>query len=312
MVRKLFKLLLKKTNKINRTFIFTNIRYYDIVFYFYKIFSSKWLNINEKIDISVKIPNETEINCSFICNPSKGYTHLKLIEEKIHEKNITKIILKYGEIVDCMIDIGANFGYYSILFSKAYTYKDVFCFEPISETFNDLSRNIEINKSQNVKAYQIALGNIEMETSVPLSKESGLNSIVRVRRGKKNKIETIKITTLDKILKFRNCTLLFKIDVEGYEFEVFNGMLELLSNNSCFVVFEYSPMIYKRIANHYHDRLYATIDLFCKMNYYFFKINDDGKIMKINNDFFKLQSKHDQSNLIMSKHDVNYLNNLFA
>src|SRR5260370_38917074 len=53
------------------------------------------------------------------------------------------------------IDVGANIGYFTILFSRSA--KAVYAFEPVPSVFSSLSRNISLNNLQNVRALQYAV-----------------------------------------------------------------------------------------------------------------------------------------------------------
>ena len=49
---------------------------------------------------------------------------------------------------------------------------------------------------------------------------------------------TVRAVRLDTVCDFKDHFLFFKIDVEGHEFEVLNGMPELLASNRCYLQIE--------------------------------------------------------------------------
>jgi len=130
---------------------------------------------------------------------------------------------------DLFIDIGANVGAYTIL-ACAVKGARGYSFEPIPSTFNGLVNNIKINDLQNrVTAYNIGLADKESEILFT----AGLNS--KNHMVADNEIATdvikVKIRPLDSVLAGEFPTLI-KIDVEGLETLVINGMQYTLENRS--------------------------------------------------------------------------------
>jgi len=94
----------------------------------------------------------------------------------------------------------------------------IVAFEPFSDNFKILKKNIDLNKLDNVQAINKAAGSNEEE--VYLTNDS--NSSVSVHR---NGIPS-KMTCLDNYAHLK--PTLLKIDVEGYEVEVLRGAKEIL------------------------------------------------------------------------------------
>ena len=77
-----------------------------------------------------------------------------LFDREIEFKYFRKLI-KSG---DNVVDIGANFGYYTTFFSKQVCDKGcVYSMEPIPLTFDILSNNIKKMNLNNVKAFNLAI-----------------------------------------------------------------------------------------------------------------------------------------------------------
>ena len=70
---------------------------------------------------------------------------------EINETKLVKGLVKPGWTV---IDIGANFGWYSIHFSQLVGPSGkVFSFEPIPESYEELNSNMQLNSCQNMKTF---------------------------------------------------------------------------------------------------------------------------------------------------------------
>ena len=61
--------------------------------------------------------------------------------------------------------------------------------------------------------------------------------------------EKSKINFLDNMFEFKNKYLVFKIDTEGFEYEILNGAKKLLRNNNCFLQIEIKYKNYDDMLN---------------------------------------------------------------
>jgi FkbM family methyltransferase len=178
------------------------------------------------------VPGEVIYNwiegSKFIVKPGeKGLT--QNIYCGLHEFEEMAYVLHVLNSEDLFIDVGANAGVYTILacgVKGAWGY----CFEPIPSTFSRLAANIRINEmTERVKAYNIGLADKEGE----LLFTSGLDTTNHVIYADERASAAIKVEVLplDKIL-FGESPALVKIDVEGFETLVVNGMPKTLENPS--------------------------------------------------------------------------------
>ena len=136
-----------------------------------------------------------------------------------------------------LIDIGANIGFYSILFSDRF--ERVYSFEPNERNFKVLRKNIGNNKLKNIQVFNFGLGENEevlignSNTKGELFQTSGFAISKDNKKG-----ERVIIKKGDDVLQFKNKTLTIKIDVEGFEFFVLKGLKSTLINNWCILQIE--------------------------------------------------------------------------
>mgnify|MGYP001402444312 CR=1 FL=1 len=156
------------------------------------------------------------------------------------EKGLIKIF--FNEIdkkkIDTFIDIGANSGSISLPIANKVK---VICFEPMKYNFEKLKNNFKINKSlKNYSLYNFGASNKNELKFIQYSdRHSNIGTASIVRKYKKdNKKEKIKLKILDQLLRFKNKNLIVKIDVEGYEDKVLEGIKNLISNNRVFIYVE--------------------------------------------------------------------------
>lgn len=95
------------------------------------------------------------------------YIDQRIIETGIYEKDSTEVVRKIIKTGDFVLDIGANIGYYTILFSRLVGDSGVvFCFEPTKLYRDVLLRNIESNNITNCKILEFGLSNKEKECQI--------------------------------------------------------------------------------------------------------------------------------------------------
>lgn len=163
-----------------------------------------------------------------------------------HEPGLTKLLPSISKNVDLFVDVGSCWGYY-ILLSNA---KRNIAIEPEEKNYNLLLRNIEENKIENVSTFKIGIADKTEERVFYKTKKYGTHSLRKDCIKEEDNYaseEIVHVTTLDELLKpFYNQKMLFKIDVEGLEAEVFKGMKELIATNNIEIVFEYNIFRYTK------------------------------------------------------------------
>ena len=207
----------------------------------------------------------------------------KGIENKLL-RNSLKLMSDYNIDNPIILDIGANYGFVSLaLQSNLKDNAQIFSFEPhplIAETFQ---KSITANKFENIKLINAAVGNKDCE--IELNLYGHTSNILSLENRKSQKI-TINQINLDNYLLKNNIVPNFiKIDVDGYEIEVLEGLKENLLKNSPIMVVEtnYEKKVIDFLIN---ECSYKLLDLDLKE---FEKIPDNvfcipnQKIIKNNN-----------------------------
>jgi len=183
---------------------------------------------------------------------SRGIS-LLLAHEGIYEKvetNLVKNEIKNGQVV---LDIGANIGYYTLIFAKEVGNEGhVFAFEPESNNFNLLKKNVEINGYKNVTFEKIAVSNMNGKTKLYISEGPGRHRIYPSVTCTKNYV-SVNMMKLDDYFQSNYLSdkiSFIKIDVEGSELQVLEGMTILLTKNKKLkILLEFSPYNIKDSKN---------------------------------------------------------------
>lgn len=150
------------------------------------------------------------------------------------DRKITWICDRIVRPGDTVLDIGANIGLVSIWLSKLVgeTGK-VHAFEPNPELQKILEEMLDRNQVSNVCLHPIALGSEQgsLELRIPES-NAGAASLIRNRDLNDCHTVEVRVDLLSRIVAEEGITSirLIKIDVEGFEAEVFQGGLEVLKS----------------------------------------------------------------------------------
>lgn len=136
-----------------------------------------------------------------------------------------------------IFDIGANIGYYSILFAQLAPNGRVLAFEPTS-TAKMLRENLQHNNMSNVEVHELALGAV-----------TGLHQdrIYRVW-GTEGEVQAYPFYKLDDFIDERKPARVdcIKIDVDSFDFEVLRGAERTLREWNPFIVVELNHALSKR------------------------------------------------------------------
>lgn len=155
------------------------------------------------------------------------------------QTELVKKIIKTGDVV---LDIGANIGYYTLIFAKLVGEKGkVFAFEPGPSNFTLLKKNVEINGYQNVTSVQKAVSNKTGKIRLYLSHSITGHRIYDTHDGRK--FIEIEVVRLDDYFKnYKGRIDFIKIDIEGAEGAAIRGMSSLLrKNKNLKIVTEFNP-----------------------------------------------------------------------
>ena len=161
-------------------------------------------------------------------NPKEMHTkHGLIIKPSSNPHDIITFVVvfckkDYGEVKRgaIVIDVGANIGLFALEALKQGA-KLVECFEPCTESFNLLKKNIKINGfEKNVKLHNKAVSSEDDQTVwIPIS-SSPYNKISEVVDNSDNKFKKIQTVSLEKCLESYDEIQLIKMDCEGAEFKI--------------------------------------------------------------------------------------------
>lgn len=134
---------------------------------------------------------------------------------------------------DLFVDAGASIGYYTLLAASMNC--KVHAFEPKVENFRILCANVLRNKLSQVAPHDIALSNLDGSQRFYVAKWGKSSLIPRYRTTETRIIPTRRLDI------FNLNPNVVKIDVEGHELEVLQGMRETIERSAPAIICEVSP-----------------------------------------------------------------------
>ena len=237
-------------------------------------------------------------------------TDIYLTGGKSHDSEIrlARFLINHANEGDDFLDIGAHYGYFSLLAATLTGKGTVYSFEPSPKTFAILKVNA--GKHANVQCFQEAVS----DTTVPLTfyefpnLYSEYNAMNVDQFSDKDWFEaskprqiTVNSNTIDTITASGFRPQLLKIDVEGAELKVIAGGRSYLSANNPYVMMEY---LEAQRDNSEHNKAAA---LLVELGYAAHYINKQGMPVMIRdiNEYFK-NSQLESDNIVFRKLATNH------
>jgi len=257
MIKKFIKILLIKYFDFR---YYGNTKFLDVI-KFYFTFNKKFFFINKYVVFPVK---------SFFI-----YNFFRTVDD--YEKENIKLFEVLSHEFDIFVDIGANFGFFSMLFSSVGK-NTTYAIELNPLTYEQL--RIITNKNENIKTFNIGISDKTSELNYPkyhlIRMSTKLDSQSFSDLGHK-KVETCTVDeffekNVIKDQKINNC--LVKIDIEGAESKLFKSSNVLIKKHKPFILLELhpknmSPFEDKKIIKYLKENFYNLYDI-------------EGKLLEIN------------------------------
>ena len=149
------------------------------------------------------------------------------------EEEQIEYLISYAKKQNCdiFIDIGSNFGLYSMIFSKSIKNIDIFSYEPIKKNYEKQLRNIKLNNIEsNFEIYNYGISDSNKLTFFETKNSNNFDQSSTYKVSS-NGYEEGELKKFDDVNNILNKNLIIKIDIEGHEYEALNGMIKTIKNN---------------------------------------------------------------------------------
>ena len=162
------------------------------------------------------------------------------------------------------LDIGANSGYYSFYFAKKFSDLKIQAFEPNVDAYNKFLKTILKNSFKNVKISNFGLSNINNNVKMITWFKHGIaktnSTILEKSHDMRNsKIFEANLRIGDEIINISEKKIVLKIDVEGHELSVLDGLKSLLNKNKSLILIEIGDEKFEKVNKYLSEKNFRII-----------------------------------------------------
>lgn len=174
-----------------------------------------------------------------------SYVESKILENNIWEKEsvlLCESLIRPGDII---LDVGANFGYYSLLFAYLTGSNGaVYASEPTKHFRKKLNDHLRENNYQNIKVLDFGFSNEECELEIKI--DSSTASMHMPSQDSYLLKETISLKKLDDVVSTLNISKIdfIKIDIDGHEPLMLKGAENTIRSMQPKILLEVNPLNY--------------------------------------------------------------------
>lgn len=238
-----------------------------------------WWKINQNFFRQPSIVELAKgIKC--VCYPDSSFGGL-VVYTKYPEYDEMSFVQSFLQPNDIFCDVGANIGSYSLIASSKIKSGKIFAFEPSPKAVDCLKENIRLNGlDYKIKVVAKVVSDKVGYEYFSVGKFSEVDHIYTLNDDKREKAKIASIR-LDEYLSSQkiNKVDLIKIDVEGAEFKVMQGLKRFLKKGKVGVlIFELNSHSVKFGNTHIE-----TVEFLEKFDYKVYKFCGKNKIVKIKN-----------------------------
>ena len=162
------------------------------------------------------------------------------------------------------MDIGANSGYYSFYFAKKFSDLEVQAFEPNIDAYNKFLKTILKNSFKKIEISNFGLSNINKKVKMITWFKHGIaktNSTIldKSHDTKNSKIFEVNLRIGDEVISLSGKKIVLKIDVEGHELSVLNGLKSTLNKNKCLILVEIGDEKFQEVNKYLSEKNFKII-----------------------------------------------------
>lgn len=189
---------------------------------------------------------DTEKQCTFEAAGYKGVfsartpSEFRVLESITYRESALPSLLKLVQPGDVVLDVGAHRGLYTVLLARAAGPQGkVISVEPDERSYDRLRSNLHMNTlDTRVSTFKLALGNETGSVDLCLMDEAMAAVVHDKNRQVQGIVQRVSVIPGDDLIKANGLPYpnIIKIDVEGFEYAVLQGLAETLSQGNCRIV----------------------------------------------------------------------------
>ncbi|MCF7973901.1 MAG: FkbM family methyltransferase [Phycisphaerae bacterium] len=164
-------------------------------------------------------------------DPKENSIHKQLILDHTREFEATRLMQQCIQPDDVILELGANIGYYVLLESKILSDKaHIYAVEPSAENVALLKRNVVLNAVQHIDIDHMAMSDTKGTAKLYTGDACNLHSLVNESGDSTADYVEVPTDTVDGYLAGKRPITFLRMDIEGYEAVIIDGMQETLAS----------------------------------------------------------------------------------
>lgn len=174
---------------------------------YFGFIKNKYVTLETKTGIKIRLrTNSTDL---------MAFIHVWLIQEYSRQG----FEIKENDII---VDIGAHIGLFALYASQSCKKGKIYCFEPVKLNFDLLIGNLELNKTQNITPFNLAVSENAEKIKIFINQDDAGHSMF-VPSDKFIEANSISIKQIFDQNNIEKCNFL-KLDCEGAEYEIIDSL----------------------------------------------------------------------------------------
>ena len=195
------------------------------------------------------------------------------------------VFCERARFANTILDIGANWGYYTLLAGSVAPNARIVAFEPHPLWFQELKRNVTANRFENIQVENLALSDQCGNSSFYLGSSPSTSSLVKEYHDKYDSTEiNVNTLTLDEYMREHRqngnkMIDLIKLDIEFHEGAMLAGAKSIIKKYNPDIICEVIPDSDGTYNYEYRTaNREAVMDIMGKLGYSFYWISDCGLV----------------------------------
>lgn len=186
--------------------------------------------------------HQNDVGLQFKLYPPE-YVDQHIFQHGFYERRFLEILVNHFPEGAIALDIGANIGNHSICLADSFS--KIHAFEPNPRVVSRLVSNIGLNKINNIDVHNVGLGKESAVLRFRENNDGNLGASGFLRQKDKldalSKLIDLNISHADSYISKLNLERIdfIKIDVEGWEPELFEGMASTIEQYRPIIAFEF-------------------------------------------------------------------------
>jgi FkbM family methyltransferase len=186
--------------------------------------------------VKLSLPNGATLK---LRSHGDDYIVNQIFWKKVYEPETAPVFFRLAQKARITLDIGAHVGFYALLAGHANRAGQVYAFEPLPKTYERLIENIALNRLLNVRGIASAMGTrtgsaeIFFDTAPDIPSNTTLKMPERLAPNRAMTSTRVPVTTVKTFIQENviEHVDLIKMDTEGTELDVIQGMEDLLARD---------------------------------------------------------------------------------